>query len=86
MSKVNLSLQVVALAREQMPQDMEKEASKCNSLKMLRQAAERNFDFQKATLDSIAPVKILLTDIKVSSVLSSKCSRILSTMEYSSGY
>ena len=64
MSIVNLELQAVALVREKMPEDMEKAASKCNSLKMLRQAAGKNSDFQKAALDSIlAPVKILLTDI-----------------------
>lgn len=32
-------------------------------VQMLRQAAEKNSEFQKAALDSIAPVKILLTDI-----------------------
>ena len=63
MSIVNLGLQAVALAREKMPEEMEKAAFKCHSLKMLRQAAEKNSEFQKAALDSIAPVKILLTDI-----------------------
>ena len=63
MSIVNLGLQAVALAREKMPEEMEAEASKCNSLKNLRALAEWNAEFRVASKDSIAPVKILLTDI-----------------------
>ena len=47
MSIVNLELQAVALVREKVPEDMEKAASKCNSLKMLRQAAEKILTFRK---------------------------------------
>ena len=46
-----------------MPEEMEAEATKCNSLKALRAVAERNVGFKEAAMDSIAPVKILLTDI-----------------------
>ena len=39
------------------------EAEKCNSMKALRAVAERNPPFRDAALDSIAPVKIVLTYI-----------------------
>ena len=63
MSILNLGLQAVALAREKMPEEMEAEAARCNSLKTLRALAERNGEFRGASMDSIAPVKLLLTDI-----------------------
>lgn len=63
MSIVNLGLQAVALARKILPEEMEAEATKCNSLKALRAVAERQVGFKQTALDSIAPVKILLTDI-----------------------
>lgn len=63
MSIVNIGLQAIAIARAEMPQEMEREADKCNSLKALRAAASRTSDFQGACLDAIAPVKRLLTDI-----------------------
>ena len=76
MSTVNLGLQAVALARKQMPEEMEKEAFKCNSLKMLCQAAERNSNFQEAALDSTATVKILLADITMRLELKSKIQKL----------
>ena len=63
MSILNLGLQAVALAWKSMSEEMEAEASKCNSLKVLRAVAERNVEFKVAGLDSIGPVKVLLTDI-----------------------
>jgi len=63
MSIVNIGLQAVALARRVMSQEMEAEAEKCNSMKALQAVAERNPAFREAALDSIAPVKIVLTDI-----------------------
>ena len=42
---------------------MEAELEKCNSMKALRAVAERSTAFKEAALDSIAPVKIVLTDI-----------------------
>ena len=63
MSIVNLGSQSVALARRLMPDEMEVEAAKCNSLKALRIVAERNPEFHDASLDCIAPVKKVLTDI-----------------------
>ena len=63
MSILNLGLQAVALARQQMPDEMETEAARCNSLKTLRKVAERRPEFRSACLDSVAPAKVLLTDI-----------------------
>ena len=63
MSIINIGLQAIALARRVMSQEVEAEAEKCNSMKALRAVAERNPAFREAALDSIAPVKIVLTDI-----------------------
>ena len=63
MAIVNLGLQAIAIARREMPREMEEEAERCNSLKALRAVASRNSEFQGACLDSVAPVKKLLTDI-----------------------
>ena len=63
MSILNLGLQAVALAREKMPDEMEVEAARCNSLKALRKVAERNPEFRSACLDSVAPVKVILSDM-----------------------
>ena len=63
MSIVNIGLQAIALARRVMSQEMEAEAEKCNSMKALRAVAERNPAFREAALDSIVPVKIVLTNI-----------------------
>ena len=63
MSFVNLGLQAIALAREKMGDEMEKEAAKCNSLKALRAVAEQKPEFKNAAMDSMSPVKILLSDI-----------------------
>ena len=46
-----------------MPEEMEAEAARCNSLKTLCALAERKGEFRGASMDSIAPVKLLLTDI-----------------------
>ena len=63
MSVLNLGLQAIALARKSMPEEMEAEATKCNSMKALRSVAERIVGFKEAILDSISPVKVILTDI-----------------------
>ena len=62
-SILNLGLQAVALARAKMPDEMEAVATRCNSLKALRAVAQQKLDFVSAVADSIAPVKILLSDI-----------------------
>ena len=63
MSIFNIGLQAIALARREMPQEMEAEVEKCNSMKALRAVAKRNPSFKEASLDAIAPVKIVLTNI-----------------------
>ncbi len=60
---MNIGMQAIALARRVMLLEMEAEAEKCNSMKALRAVAERNPAFRDAALDSIAPVKIVLSDI-----------------------
>ena len=65
MAIVNIGLQAIAIARAEMPKEMEEEAQRCNSLKALRAVALQNSEFQGACLDAIAPVKMLLTDIAV---------------------
>lgn len=63
MSILNLGLQCVGLAREEMPEEYESEAAKCNSLAELRKVAERKDGFADAVKDSLSPVKILLCSI-----------------------
>ena len=63
MSVINLGLQCIGLARAEMPQRFEEEASKCNTLKELRRIAFRAEGFDVAVQDSLSPVKSLLTDI-----------------------
>ena len=61
----NLGLQAIAVARAEMPKEMEEVAERCNTLKALRAVALRNSEFQGACFDAIAPVKKLLTDTAV---------------------
>ena len=63
MSRVNLGLQAVALACAKMPDEMETTAARCNSLKTLCAVAQQKPDFVSSVADSVAPVKILLSDI-----------------------
>ena len=62
MSIVNLGLQCVGLARAEMPDEVEKEVGKCNSLSELRRTLEGK---QLAVSDSLSPVKVLLPRIFV---------------------
>lgn len=61
MSIFNLGLQSVGLMRERKDAEYEKLAEGCKNLSDLRTAAEKNKEFKASTLDSIAPVKVLLT-------------------------
>ena len=63
MSIVNLGLQCVGLMRGKMSDEHEAAIAHRNNMSQLRQAAEKKEDLVTAILDSIAPVKILLTDI-----------------------
>ena len=62
MSIINLGLQCVGLARAEMPDEVEKEVGKCNSLSELRRTLEGK---QLAVSDSLSPVKVLLSRIFV---------------------
>ena len=62
MSILNIGLQRIGLMRELMSQENEKLSSLCNSLPDLRQVSKEYQDFVSAVADSLAPVKIMLTD------------------------
>jgi hypothetical protein len=49
--------------RREGSESFEREASKCNAMKDLRRAADRCPDFKGEALDSVEPVKILLTQV-----------------------
>ena len=61
MSLLNLGLQCIGLARDQMPDEFEKEVEKCNNLTELRNIASRNSGILSAVQDSLSPVKVLTT-------------------------
>ena len=63
MSIVNLGLQCVGLMRQEMSDDHEAAIASCNSMSQIRQVSEKKPEIVLAVLDSIAPVKILLSDI-----------------------
>ena len=58
MSIVNLGLQSIGLARQEMSEEVEAELKKCNSLADLRRIAARKPEVVIATADSLSPVKI----------------------------
>ena len=61
MSIFNLGLQSVGLMRESKDAENDKVAEGCKTLSDLRVAAEKSKEFKATTLDSIALVKVLLT-------------------------
>ncbi|XP_019860109.1 PREDICTED: uncharacterized protein LOC109588370 [Amphimedon queenslandica] len=63
MSILNLGLQCVGLAREQMTEEFEKEAAKANLLSELRAIASQTSGFEAAVASSLSPVKSLLHSI-----------------------
>ena len=63
MSILNLGFQTVGLMRNQVDEASEAKIATCNNLKQLRQVAQSQPAFTEEVLDSIAPVKILLSDI-----------------------
>ena len=63
MSLLNLGLQCVALARDEMSEEYEKEAAKCNNLTELRRIAVRKPGIESAVKDSLSRVKVLLSNI-----------------------
>ena len=63
MSVFNLGLQSIGLMHESKDAEYEKVVEGCKNLSDLRAAAEKNEEFKATTLDSIAPVKVLLTHL-----------------------
>ena len=60
---VNLGLQCVGLMQEKMTDEQEAAIASSNNLSQLRSVAEKKPEIKSAILDSIAPVKILLTTV-----------------------
>lgn len=65
MSIVNLGFQCIGLARKEMVAKFERKASKAKSLKDLRHLAEKEPGFRESAVDSMASVKVKLTQILV---------------------
>lgn len=63
MSTLNLGLQCVGLQRQAGDEKFEAEAHNCNSLSALRRAAAKRPEFRSEALDSIEPVKCLVSSI-----------------------
>ena len=65
MSILNLGFQSVGLMRKQIDDESESSISKCNNMAQLRKMAEGQPAFVEKFLDSIEPVKSILSDIIV---------------------
>ena len=63
MSLLNIGLQSIGLMRKQMDDEFEAAVAKCKNMKQLRAAAENNPTIKDGTLDSIAPVKVLISSV-----------------------
>lgn len=63
MSTLNLGLQCVGLQRQAGDERFEMEARNCNSLSDLRRAAVKRPDFRNEVVDSIEPVKCLISSV-----------------------
>lgn len=63
MSVLNLGLQSVQLAGTSMEGDMETAVASCSSVSEIRQLASQKEGLREALLDSVAPVKKLLSTI-----------------------
>ena len=63
MSTLNIGLQAVGLMRKAGDDVFEKQAAACKSLKDLREAAKKNSEFHDGVADSVAPVKVLLSQV-----------------------
>ena len=78
MSIINLGLQCVGMMRGQMSPEHEAAVLRCNNMSQLRQAGEKMPDLIPGIMDSIAPVKILLSDILQRLELHSKTFQVFS--------
>lgn len=63
MSVVNMGLQSVGIMRQKMSDEYEASIAHCNNLSEMRKAAERYPTVLEETLDSLSPVKVLLSEI-----------------------
>ena len=63
MSLLNLGLQCIGLLRKKMDDGYESAVANCNSIAQLRKVAEKNPTMKDGTLDSISPVKILMSSV-----------------------
>lgn len=63
MSILNLALHSVGLMRAQMSAEFEALIKSCNSMKAIRAAAEQHSGLREALLDSVSPVKALLSGL-----------------------
>ena len=63
MSNLNIGLQCVGLMLQQMSDANEATIAHCNNLSQLRGVAKKSPDIVSAVLDSIEPVKILLSTV-----------------------
>ena len=63
MSIVNLGLQCVGIMREKMDDSYEQQVAKCSNMSQLRHLAAEKSEVIPSTLDSVAPIKIVLSDI-----------------------
>ena len=63
MAIINLGLQSVGLSREKLSPDFESLMEKCSTMADLREMNRKQPGFDKDVMDSIAPAKIILSDI-----------------------
>lgn len=63
MSIINIALQSVGLMRQSMPQNLENLMKANNSMKSIREAAKDNPQLKEALLESLEPVKCLLSSL-----------------------
>ena len=63
MSVLNIGLQSVGLMGEKMSDEYESDVTRCKNMSQLRKEAEKNSNLKDSTLDSIAPVKVLMSTV-----------------------
>lgn len=63
MSTLNLGLQCVGLEQHAGDERFEGEVKDCNTMKDLRKAAKKHPELSEEALDSVAPVKTLLSGV-----------------------
>lgn len=79
MSILNLGFQCIGLMRTEASKDCEDVIKKCNNMSQLRESAEKMPTLRGEVLDSVAPMKLLLSDIIVRLKLKQKPFEIQAT-------